>query len=578
MRTLFGAANGTAYRFEFSVDGAAPPGGQSVEVKISFVADSHAHLLATSAPLDQHLAYSRTLFGSFHVVQLVIDNELWVLPMTMSNNTTEVKTCVTTGERWPLQGALAAAVPPARKPFMPSRRFIRENWEGYTPRWDSGDPCPYDDECRTRVPPPNGYGPLSSRSSTDPNVVAHIPVYANLAEEKRPENYDDLNIEEDLPINVAFKSINFIRYVDHLPEGDAFPLHARLIDRRLAPNDIWSVSQILQTYFVATRRDPGRRMETWHLLTSSSQGLAGTVNNTRFDYVLAGISRSAPVQGSSLKSGEAFMKLLPIGLDGDYQCQPTSASPEASYILNHWEIVIEQEGVQHQIHQPLAQDVDWEDYGFFCQLAEMASAEGAPGRIKYVQRPYWYAEELSGVAVRLRDGGSRLPLEVDEQGRLWFQLPGDPHLHSKWGRFDGKDAELELQRVPDPPVLAELRVVALEEPHDVVFKVNETDSGDFHSLFYVLRARDSFDPVKRNDWLALDSSILEEWMIRFLLNLTKVTWGCLNRDLLRPPAAAETPPSNQPASALNANTSPPASESTSSKQIKVEESKKPRLA
>lgn len=431
---------------------------------------------------------------------------------------------------------------------------------------------PYD--YRSRIPPPTGYGPLSSRTSQDANVVAHIPVYADRDDESDSEEeaWDDLTIEEELPINVALRRpLNFIRYVDYLPRGDPFPMDARLFDRRLAQNEVWAVDAEMQTQFLATRTEPGRRMRAWQLLTTPSLGHPGKIEGRNFCYTLTNLCTEERLVKSPFKSGPAFLKLLPVSKD--WACQPTSASPQASYMINNWRMVVEQDGVQHDVYNLRAKYIDYEVLQGFEHYAELASAEGAPGRIIYAQRPYWYGEDISGVGVRLRDGGSRFELDRIDDEKYEFKLPGDKHLHSKWGRFDDKD--IKPVRRLKTPIMAQLRVPTSLREQDVIFRVNDRDVGDFHQLEYVLRRRNSYTAIKPEEWIPVEPTELDEWIICFFCNIAKVTWGCLNRDLLRPSSASTTDETVQPlqGAAANSNNGGEAESSSSAR-----DKKKPRLS
>lgn len=335
----------------------------------------------------------------------------------------------------------------------------------------------------------------------------------------------------------------------------------------------------MQMYFKATRLDPGLRMRTWQLLTTPGTGLPCGVNaRQEVFFSLAGMRGSAEPDdvSSSIKQGKAVLKLIPVG--ADYACQPTSAWPEASYLFNNWRVIVEQDGQQHDLFQPLARDLEaaddlCSDGTIFEQLAEIASAERGPGRIVYAKMPYPAGEQLSGVGVRLRDGGSRLRLRLSKE----FYLPGHEYLHSKFGRFDGLVPT--AGRSPNYYVEVKPNIFVPEGEYDIIFRVNESEVGDYNRLEYALRPRKSFKPIRQDEWLPADTSVLDEWVICFFINLAKVTWGCLNRDLVRPSAASVTVSPATSASEPAASSSlSAASSATSSSSASSRETKKPRLS
>lgn len=592
MRTFFGVAEGTAYRFTLPDNIDAPlDKGDEVNVEVAYVADTQAHLLSTTEPLCQHLTQTRHIFGSLHAVQVIIGNVLWLVPMATPTTKEKVVRDVVKAQRWllmPSQADAQAPAPPLPHASSPQARICHSSAAGL-PCYESDNDGLFG--YTSRVPPASGYGPLTSRMSDDSNIVANFPLYTHreVDEEKdemeeEEEDYDDLLVPYEVPVNVAFdKPINFTRYVDVLPQGDPFPANAKLFDSRLAPNKAWTISQSMQTQFIATKLPAENRPLEWHLLTTPNLGFPGEIRDSAFHHRLSGQACKEWLgdKKHSLGPGPAVLKLVPVG--SDYACQPTSATPEASYLLKYWRIVVEQDGQQCQLHQPLGEDIDWDSQPLFKHLAELASAERAPGHIIYSKAPYWYAEEVSGVGVRLRDGGSRIPLYITNDGRILFKVPGDAHLHSKRGRFDGKHNEHQRRRYYKERIvrgcMAQLRVELPAGAQHIIIKVNDTDTGDFHSLQYALRPQGSFQPIKEDEWLPLTVDQAESWVLCFFINLAKVTWGCLNRDLVRPSAvvaATAAPGSTRARSEMSATPMPKPLDP--SDVVIKQETKRPRLS
>lgn len=540
MPVLFIVAGGTAFRLNLPTLRPVNEGFDSCDINVAYVADSHTHLLATNEPLCQHLLGPYQLLGGFQSDRIVVGEVLYLLSGLRQAKKATVTKKIIKAERWqlaPRNSARRASFPSASLALSVGQLARQEEAQSQK-RW--GDPAAF--AIRSWAPPSQGYGPLSSRTSKDPNIVANFPQYCT-DDSGGEEKYDDLTVEQELPLNVALaKPINFTRYVDYLPQGDLFAPSAKLIDKRLAINPLWCVKQDLATYFKSTRIEPGLRMQAWQLLTAPHRGVPCTITSDGLlKLTLAGMASSASFKSSLLKDGAAVLKLLPVG--DDYACQPESAWPEASYLFNNWRIVVEQGGNREDLYQPLAASVGTGTAGhqrdtmLLDQLAEIASAERGPGHIVYGKVPYWDSAQFSGIGIRLRDGGARLHLDVSKAP--FFVMPCNPHLHSKWGRFDGKNPEPRYDTTT--LVYASFRVEVPKGPHDVILRVNESDNGDYKKLEYVLRPRESFKPIKFDEWLPVDKTLLDEWVICFFVNLAKVTWGCLNRDLIRPSPASSSP-------------------------------------
>lgn len=118
------------------------------------------------------------------------------------------------------------------------------------------------------------------------------------------------------------------------------------------------------------------------------------------------------------------------------KCQPMACSPEASWIMNRYEVHFKTKTATH-CFQPYSAHINSEWEQLVHPMAEamtVSLGDRDEGRLvyhhQYANRPK--NDVVGGVAVRLRDGGSRVPVQLKGGGWGEYVLPGDPDIYS-WG-------------------------------------------------------------------------------------------------------------------------------------------------
>lgn len=137
MSVFFGAAEGTAYRFDLRHYGSPPAEGDKVKIDVEFVADGHSHLLVADGLLCQHLVTPRKILDRVHALQLVTDKEILLVPMDLKGEP-EVKEAVVTAHRWPKHATAAmalAADPPSPATSDTQAQSSHGERRDFKPRW-----------------------------------------------------------------------------------------------------------------------------------------------------------------------------------------------------------------------------------------------------------------------------------------------------------------------------------------------------------------------------------------------------------------------------------------------------------
>lgn len=217
--------------------------------------------------------------------------------------------------------------------------------------------------------------------------------------------------------------------------------------------------------------------------------------------------------------------------------QPPAASPEASYLLSLFHVIIDQ--VQARTRRripprrhhylPYAYAVEPEWNAFLALLANFATVNNdAQDRIPFAQPNLATTRSgnlLHGVGVRLRHGGARFPLVPTADGRVAIGLPGTHDDHDVTGHRQppGTTPVAAPRRV-----LMVLNITAPSVPSDLILSVNKSSTGHYHTLRYVLRpqngragAHGGGRPIGRYEWTEIRpmEDGVEPWMVCFFLNV-----------------------------------------------------------
>lgn len=340
--------------------------------------------------------------------------------------------------------------------------------------------------------------------------------------EEKPRSGFYNEVQLDLNDSYAYR-INQTRYVDVLPKGDKPSTGTKDSRRGLLGPKRWSVSKEFRIWFRFARIPKDTRKIDWYLLTGS--GIPCTVRGKFIEVQGLGCpERSLEVTTNALSDGEARYKLVPISLS-EYACQPTAASAEASHIFSLYHIVIEQNGQEHRAFEPAGQCLDFEWQRHLRILGQYSSAESARSLIYSVDCHLdGTAEYVNGFGVRLRDGGSRLPLRLKagEQGVAQIELPGELSLYNEWGAYIAPPSSLQACY---SKIVVDVRLSLGDSPTDLVLKVEDQDEGDYHRMQYALRPRGDLKPVRRDEWKPLDLDIINLSARRYMINVARSTVG-----------------------------------------------------
>lgn len=354
------------------------------------------------------------------------------------------------------------------------------------------------------------------------------------------------DLEPNLSINTSFRGqILWLRYVDKLPQGDPVPAWAKSIDPRLENPSYWAVKLSERICYHQARVPKQYAQRYWDLLTGP--GLPCKLDNhfkEEDQWIKLQYQPSSwgwlKLCGELPSKSSALLKVKPI--PPDYACQPAGASAGASYMLNNYQILIEQDGEEYTALEPLAELVDPVADGFLRQLAEYASAAGAPGKIPYytsaavdlAEEKNW-ASSLYHVGIRLRDGGSRFNIDkTPYPHRLVVSLPGTGRHLARFGTFE---------RVPTGAKATERKTIELTihvppGAHDIVLRVADAPQGKFKKIEYVLRRQKETEPIKEDEWKPFVVGPKDGWVLSYFANLARLSFGTTR--LLRPPPGTKS--------------------------------------
>lgn len=330
--------------------------------------------------------------------------------------------------------------------------------------------------------------------------------------------------------------IRFMRYVNTLPKGDLPPAAALRVDPRLKnPLGYWSVSVENQTFYQLTQLLLDDRCKTWSLLTDPNKGgLPCIVSDTDVVTVKTGSGSTwFRLTCQPLKMDvPAVLKLRPN--PPDYAWQPKASSAEASYIINNYQVIVEQEGRAQVALEFPGELLDVLTERFMTFLAECASGQGGPGEIIYACQPTLEDSErmymnLYRVGIRLRDGGARFPVSTTGLGRS-FTAPGVGEQLARFGTMEKLN--------PTSPKWTVLKEVGLAiavppGPHDIILRVVDAPQGKFREIEYVLRPRGSTKAIKDDEWKPFAVGKKDGWVLSYLCNLARLSFGRFR--MRRPP-------------------------------------------
>lgn len=464
--------NGVGYRFALPLSQPPPPPqGDLVDIEVAvFFKDANKAIFEgheTDAP-----AKRRSPSLEFPTIDIALAGAIWHLPLFEQ----------------PRAGAEDELVRVQVKRMPPQTRLLR------------------------LAPSSTAAGNTSSISDSSTATTSRAPVMTG-------HGLDDVKLE----LNKAYdEHVYHTQYVDVLPKRDP-PRSAAY--QRLANATSWAVSTQLSTWFRLTTIDKVKR--SLDMVALKSDGLPCTINGRRLSIAGEGFSATnLKMTCTSLADGEGRFLLVPI--TAGYACQPATASAEASYVLNNFQLIVEQEGQHHRVYEPSGKLVKASWRELLNTIAEYDSAERA-SRILYSEIFDWDGVE-SNVAcfgVRLRDGGARLPLIQGHYiDAMLLRLPIDANFYAAYGTF----ADIDVEDMDDE-VVVDVSLSPRSEPSDIILKVVDQPQGFYDRIFYTLRPRGDFSAVSDPEWLCLDASIIDAAAIRFIINAARASFG---QDCLKP--------------------------------------------
>lgn len=325
------------------------------------------------------------------------------------------------------------------------------------------------------------------------------------------------------------------KYVDVLPKGDCLPPEITSHPSYKKQKGIWAVDLQQRTFYLLNSTPPDVRATAWLALTMPHVGLPCVIANN-----VLGVDLAQPrgfympiLGGAQLADGPALLKVVPIS-PSRYACQPTAASTETSFFLNRFKLLVEQPGRQYAA-EPLGRPVHVAEDAVLSMLGQWAMAEGGAAGDKMafcsVPGPLPGLDELHNVGIRLRDGGARLRIISKSKDRKRIKLPGTVFFHALFGDEESLDKMGDKKMAkPDAQKTKEvsLRSSSIPPgPQDLLLRVVDEPQGLFRELQYLFRQRGSFLPVKESEWKAMEAPMLDEWVVKYFLNIARQSFGRL---------------------------------------------------
>lgn len=545
--------NGRGYRFTLPCLGLPDPAGELVTIQVATSRKDPELLSTPSKPLDHPKSSISLTFGHHSTREIKHDGALWVLPIldvesdkdphvfSVKVLRTPFTAPATRGDQQADRKDIVAAQPRSLLPGLSSA----SSTSTYSP--SSSRPSTSSSSSSTT---------FGLHASPQTHICAHqgrslIPVSLPGAElglcvdcvKVKGVPRGNYLLEPDLhfEINEAFDHrLCWTKYVDSLPSGD--PIPARLTDYEHAYHlqaTPWAADVAQRTFFQLAQTSPTERCMLWKNLTTSNVGHPCTIVNNNQVFVNFALARDYQFQlkgvaGFVFIDGPALLKVVPK--PSDYSCQPSAASSEASYFLNRSQLLIEQNGSSHLAIEPVARYIDSEEDSVLSILGQFASMMMQPSGKKLlfssVPGPLPGLDDIYNVGIRLRDGGARFPISSSSSmgNKLYrdFQPPGDMLCHATFGEYGfGKELdEVEGKKTKQATIYGEL---PNGEALDLLLRVVEHKSGVYDELEYALRAQGNTEPVDEAEWQMLDPPIVDEWVVRYFLNLARLSYGRLAR-------------------------------------------------
>lgn len=293
---------------------------------------------------------------------------------------------------------------------------------------------------------------------------------------------------------------------------------------------IWSINIELGTWFRRASVSRAKRALDWQQLTN--RGLPCRVKGNSIDVVARGFTASGlALTTKRLTDGEARFKLVPM--PADRAVHAAAASAHASHIINLYVLTVQQGDTLVQAYAPHARPVDENWDHLLRELAEYSSAETGQSLI-YSEEPRIgrVLEEVMGFGVRLRDGGSRLPLRASksDEKMVQMQLPGllekpatptrraaSAPAVSSWELFES--GSTSKKRAVD------VRLPATAERRNIILRVVERADGDYQNVEYAMRSQGIVTPIKEEEWQSLTTEVVEDITLLHILNAARMTFG-----------------------------------------------------
>lgn len=317
-------------------------------------------------------------------------------------------------------------------------------------------------------------------------------------------------------------------YVDKLPAR--LPFSTRLLRKIHGDRDpTWTVDNDAGILYHLTTMQPQVRSMLWLALTKPNVGYPCAVAPGGVVSVDLGIQQDVrfKLPSPKLAPGPALLKVEPI--TGNYNCQPTAASPEVSFFLNNFKLIIEQGTLRLPACEPLAEYVLLHEEILLGLLGQCASAEKAcPGKQMMFcvhAPPIPGAKEGYNVGVRLRDGGARFPILQRARGRKRIAMPGSCFLQSMHGDLSliarMKDPSFDRNQIREVP----LRMAVPEGQQDIVYKVEDAADGYYSVLKYAFRPVGVLTRIEEDEYREVEVHHMDQWSVEFLLNMARTSVG-----------------------------------------------------
>lgn len=167
---------------------------------------------------------------------------------------------------------------------------------------------------------------------------------------------------------------------------------------------------------------------------------------------------------------------------------------------------------------------------------QAAEQQQSQRKVVYARKPQSDGERrVHGMGVRLFDGGLRLELEDSPDGQASIvKVPGETWAIKAYGTFTTTlDPSTIRVRLDIPPS---------GQPQDIILRV----TNDITKVKYAVRPREGDGcarPIVQDEWKLLrppnGREAAPQWVECYFVNLRRVSRGCLEKHLLKPPGASD---------------------------------------